>query len=61
MSSPFDRSLFIDTQLGPDPGPGPGPGPDPSPGPAESGLCCLLVLLHNTHRDLSVNNDGGEQ
>ena len=27
-------------------------------GPAESGLCCS-GLQHNTHRCLSVNNDGG--
>ena len=53
----MDLSLLMDTQLGPGPGPGPGPvpGPDPGPGP---GLCCS-GLQHNTHRDLSVNPDGG--
>lgn len=44
MGSSFDQSLLKDTQLG--------------SGPGESGLCCS-GLLHNTHRALSVNNDGG--
>ena len=49
----IESSLIMDTQS--DSGPGSGSGP----GPAESGLCCFFVLQHNTHRGLSVNNDGG--
>ena len=47
----MDQSLFMDRQSGSCPGPG--------PGPVESGLRCFFVLQHNTHRGLSVNNDGG--
>ncbi len=42
----------MDTQLGS------GSGSGLSSGPAESGLC-FCFLQHNTHRALSVNNDGG--
>ena len=50
---PCSSMSLMDKQLG--------SGSCSGPGPAESGLCCLLVLQQNTHRALSVNNDGGEQ